>query len=143
MRIAWLAMIASTACYAYRPLVEPTPAAGSEVRATLATPSSLRVGELTLHDVNRVDGLVYSARGDSLLVSGNWVYTQVGSRYAANGGVFPFERPALRSLEVRRFSLARTGAAAVVTAVVSFALFRVVDRVLGGEGPPPPNGTGH
>jgi hypothetical protein len=141
--VAWVAIAESSACYAYRPLEELTPAPGREVRATLATPTTLRIGELTLHDVDRVDGLVYAASGDSLLVSGFWVYTQVGSRYAANGGVFPFARPALRSLEVRRFSVGRTGVAALVTAVLGAALFSVVDRVVGGSGPTPPGGEGN
>lgn len=138
-----VALVASAACYAYRPLVETTPAPGREVRATLATPVSLRVGELTLHDVDRVEGLIYAAGPESLLVSGSWVYTQLGSRYPANGGVFPLERPALRSLEVRRLSAPRTGLAAVLTLGVTVALFGVVDHVLGGSGPGGPPGQGN
>lgn len=135
-----MALATSAACYAYRPLGETTPAPGREVRATLATPVSLRVGELTLHDVDRVEGLVYTAGPESLLVSGSWVYTQVGSRYPAGGGVFPIERPTLRSLEVRRLSAPRTGLAAVLTVGIAVALFGVVDHVLGGSGPGgPPN----
>jgi hypothetical protein len=137
-----VALATSAACYAYRPLGETTPTLGREVRATLASPATLRVGELTLHDVERVDGLIYSAGRDSLLISGSWVYTQLGFRYPANGGVFPFERPALRSLEVRRFSAQRTGLAAVLTLGVAAALFGVVDKVLSGSGPPGPPGQG-
>jgi hypothetical protein len=133
----------SAACYAYRPVGETPPAAGREVRATLATPVSLRVGELTLHDVDRVEGLVFAASSDSLLLSGSWVYTQLGSRYPANGGVFPFERPALRSVEVRRLSARRTGLAAVLTLVVAAALFGVVDQVLSGSGAGPSGGDGN
>jgi hypothetical protein len=138
-----VALATSAACYSYRPLGETTPSPGREVRATLASPVSLRVGELTLHDVNRVEGLIYAASPNSLSVSGSWVYTQVGSRYPANGGVFPLERPALRSLEVRRLSVHRTGLAAVLTVGVVAALFGVVDQVFSGSGAPPPPGQGN
>lgn len=100
--MACIAAAVSSACYAYQPAGRVTPAPGREVRAMLATPTSLRIGELTLHDVERLEGLVYSANGDSLTLSGAWVYTQLGSRYAANGGVFPLERPRLRTLEDRK-----------------------------------------
>lgn len=138
-----VALVASAACYAYRPLGQTTPSPGREVRATLAAPVSLRVGELTLHDVDRVEGLIYAASPDSLLVSGSWVYTHLGSRYPAGGGVFPFERPALRSLEVRRLSPKRTGLAAILTLGVAAALFGVVDRVISGPGAPGPPGQGN
>lgn len=133
----------STACYAYRPLGRPAPNAGAEVRATLSIPTSVQVGEITIQDVDRVEGVVYRANGDSLLVSGAWVYTRLGTRYAANGGVFSFDRPQLRALEVRRLSPGRTGLAAVVTVGLVAALFAGIEQALGGSGPPPGGGDGH
>jgi hypothetical protein len=141
--IAIVAAACSTACYAYQPLTRPTPDAGAEVRATLLTPASVQVGEITIQDVDRVEGLVYRANGDSLLVSGAWLYTRLGSRYAANGGVFSFDRPQLRVVEVRRLSPARTGLAAVLTVGLVAGLFAAVEQALGGSGPPPGGGDGH
>jgi len=141
--VAMAAAILSVGCYAYRPLGQPTRAAGAEVRATLATPISVQLGEITVQDVDRVEGLVYRATGDTVVISSSWVYTRLGSRYFANGGVFAFDGPQLRSLQVRRLSPARTSLAGLVTVGVAAAMFSGVKQALGGGGPPPPPSDGH
>jgi hypothetical protein len=130
-------------CYTYQPLRAPVPATGQEIRGTMLTTRSVRLGEITLDGVDRIEGIVQSAHGDSVVVSADWVYTQRGSRYSANGGILPLDRTALRSLEVRRLSPARTGLAAVLAVGVTALLFRAVDRVLGGSRPPPGGGDGN
>jgi hypothetical protein len=142
--VAMAAAILSVGCYAYRPLEQPTPAAGAEVRATLATPRNVQLGEIVVQDVNRIEGLVYQASGDSVVISGTWVYTRLGSRYAANGGAFYLTRPELGTpLEVRRVSPARTGIAGLMTVGVVAAMFAGVKQALGGGGPPPPPSDGN
>lgn len=127
-----VAAVLATACYAYQPMTRPTPKAGTEVRATVSTPFNLQVGDVTIQDIDRVEGLVQYASGDSLLVSGSWLYTQLGSRYAANGSVLFIDRPRLKVLEVRRLSPARTGLASVATVGIVAALFAGVQQALGG-----------
>ena len=123
-------------CYEYRPTTQPAPARGTEVRARLSTPASVRIGDMTIDDVDRVEGLLYYVSGDSLLLSGSWVTTRRGSRYATNGGVLYFERPQVSALEVRRLSPARTGLASVITVGVLVGMFAAVEQALGGSGPP-------
>ncbi len=141
--VAIAAAILLAGCYGYRPLEQPTPAAGTEVRAMLATPTNVELGDITVRDVDRIEGLVYQATGDSVAISGESVYTRGGSRYDANGGVFYVTRAQLRSLEVRRLSPARTSLAGLVTVGVAAAMFSGVKQALGGGGPPPPPSDGN
>jgi len=138
-----VAGLLSVACYGYAPLDRPAPTVGQEVRATLLAPTSFQLGEVTLQTVDRVEGLVQRVAGDSVLVSGDWVFTPLGSRYAAGGGMLLLDRPGLRSLEVRRLSPTRTGLAAVLAAGAATLLFASIQHALGGAGPPPPPGDGN
>jgi len=140
---AWTASALAAGCYRYAPLESPGPAVGQEVRATLPAPTSVRLGEVTLAAVDRVEGLVQRVAGDSVAISGDWVFTPLGSRFAASGGVLLLDRPGLRSLEVRRLSPARTGIAAVLAAGGLALMFRSIQRALGGSGPPSPPGEGN
>jgi hypothetical protein len=137
--------VLTAACYAYAPLEPPAPApaVGQEVRVTLSVPTSIQLGEVTLQAVDRVEGMVQRVTADSFIVSGDWVFTPLGSRYAAGGGALLLQRPALRSLEVRRFSPARTGVAAVLAAGTMALLFAGIQHALGGAGPEPPPGQGN
>ncbi|HEY3221952.1 MAG TPA: hypothetical protein VGJ80_14575 [Gemmatimonadales bacterium] len=135
--VAGMAVL-SAACFAYQPLQQPVPVPGTEVRATLATPVSVPLGEVTVQNVNRIEGLVYRAGADSLVISGIWVYTCEGSRYAANGSALYFTHPELASLEVRRLSPGRSGLAGLVTVGLAASLFAGVKQALGGGGSPTP-----
>src|SRR5436190_21498186 len=74
----------AAACFAYQPLQRPAPVPGTEVRATLATPISVSLGQITVQNVDRIEGLVYRTNADSLVISGSWVRTREGSDFAAN-----------------------------------------------------------
>jgi hypothetical protein len=130
----------ATACYAYRPLGNPAPRMGAEVRATFAEPLPVQLGEVTIRDVKTVEGQVYSANRDTVLVWGMWVHTLAGSRYSAKGGSFTLSRDRIASLEERRFSAARSGAAALIVAGLVAGLFTLVEGALGGssDGGQPP-----
>jgi hypothetical protein len=123
-----------SACYTYQPLARPTPDAGAEVRATFSEPVPFRVGEQTIHDVQRIEGQVYSSNGDTVLVWGTWLQTGVGSRYSAQGGSLALPRERIATLEQRRFSAGRSGLAALVTGGIVAALFALVEGALGGSG---------
>ena len=124
----------SGACYSYRPLEAPVPRVGAEVRAQLSDPISVQVGDVTLNGVNLVEGRVYRAQADSVMVYGDWLYTSVGSRYSANGGALLLNRERIGSLQVRRLSAARSGVAGAVAVGVVVLLFRLVESALGGSG---------
>jgi hypothetical protein len=131
---------AAGACYAYRPLASPAPRVGAEVRATFAEPLPLQLGEITIRDAKTLEGQVYSANGDTVLVWGTWVHTLAGSRYSAQGGSFVLPRERLATLEERRFLAARSGLAALIVAGLVAGLFTLVESALGGssEGGQPP-----
>lgn len=135
--------LVSGACFTYAPLEAPVPQVGSEVRARLADPIDVQVGDMTLNGVNQVEGRVYRAQADSVMVYGDWVYTQVGSRYPANGGALLLARDRIGSLQVRRLSPGRSGIAGVAAVGVMFLVFRLVESALGGGNstnqPPDPN----
>jgi hypothetical protein len=140
---AGLAAVATAACYAYAPLRQPVPIAGQEVRATFAAPASLQLGDVTLNAVDRVEGLVQRVSGDSMLVSGDWVFTRLGARYAASGGTLLLDRPQLRALEVRRLSPTRTGVASAVAVGAVVLLFRSIGQALGWGGGGSGSGDGY
>jgi hypothetical protein len=131
----------ATACYAYRPLGSPAPRMGAEVRATFAEPLPFQLGELTIRDVKSVEGQVYSANGDTVLVWAMWVHTLAGSRYSAQGGSLVLPRERIATFEERRISPARSGLAAVMAGGLVVLLFTLVESALGGSGgdtrPPP------
>ena len=124
----------SAACLAYQPLQRLVPVPGTELRATLATPISVPLGQITVQDVDRIEGLVYRADKDSVVISASWVYTRDGSRYAANGSALYFAHPELASLEVRHLSPVRSGLAGLVTVGLVASMFAGVKQALGGGG---------
>jgi hypothetical protein len=132
------ATAALAACLTYRPLDRPVPVPGTEVRATLAIPIAVPLGQITVQDVDRIEGLVYQANRDSVVISTSWVYTREGSRYAANGSVLYFTHRDLALLEVRHLSPVRSGLAGLVTVGLAASLLAGVKRALGGGGGPTP-----
>jgi hypothetical protein len=137
-----VAAVLLSGCYTYQPLTRPTPEAGAEVRATLAQPVPLQVGDLTIHDVDRIEGQVHSADGDTVRVWGAWLHTRSGGRHSANGGSLALPRDRIATIEQRRLSPARSALAALVVGGVVAALFTLVEGALGGSGnsgqPPQP-----
>ena len=126
----------SGACYTYQyqPLAAPAPRPGVEVRAELSTPIRVQIGEMTLNDVSLVEGQVYYAQGDSVMVWGQWIYTRGGTRFSANGGSLYLDRQHVGTLQVRRLSAVRSGVAGAVTVGLVVALFQLVESALGGGG---------
>jgi hypothetical protein len=121
-------------CYVYRPVGALTLAPGAEIRAQLTPPGTFRLGELTVSEVEGVEGQVSKANGDSLLIWGTWLRTRIGSRYHANHGLLALDRQQVGALQVRRFSASRTVLAGVAGAGILYALFRLADAALGGDG---------
>ena len=95
-----------SACYTYG-AVPPTTAlaAGTEVRAYLSEPRSLDLGSMTVNNINRMEGNVYREDDDSLSLWTNWVHTQFGNRFAANGSVFYVPRDDIAQLEQRKLQI--------------------------------------
>jgi hypothetical protein len=114
---------------------EPLPEPGREVRARLSPAKQINLGNITVNEINRIDGSVYSNGNDSLALWTQWVHSAFGERYYANGSVFYFPRQEVSRLEERRLMPAKT-VIAVGGGVVALAIiFGLATQLGGGEGP--------
>jgi hypothetical protein len=118
-------------CFHYVPAAAGSaPRPETEVRVTLAQPIDIPMGEFTLNDVTRIEGVVTAADGDTLGLVAKWLRPQVGRRWDALFATYNIPVADIGQLEQWRLSGKRTvlfvGASAVVTAVVLNAVWRVV-----------------
>ncbi len=133
-------------CFHYVPVdASLTPANGTDVRATLASPVPFNLGAVTVNDVRELEGTVVEAAPDSLGVWVKWLYPAVGEKVDANRAAFYLHRSNLAHLEEWKVSGKQTafllglGIALVAAgmATVSFARGNTGGGV--GSPPPPPN----
>ncbi len=121
-----LSLICSlTACFTYVPVGTTFPELGQDVRVHLSPTQAIDLGSITVQDVTRVDGTVYSMDGDSLAIWSQWFRTRSADRHFANGHIHVVPRTQASNLEVRRLHVARTvlataGVIAAGTAVFAF-----------------------
>lgn len=132
-----------SACFHYvSGATDPLPGPQSEVRVGLTAPISVPLGEVTLHDVTTVEGVVAQSGADSLSVFAKWLYPQVGIKYDALGATFQFPKSNIARLEQYRFSTPMTLGAGLVAGAVVVAFLEAVHLAVGGQGsgngqPPP------
>jgi len=131
------------ACFQYVPAaLPPLPKPSTQVRVTLAEPMNISMGEFTLHDVTRIEGLVAAANGDTLGLVAKWLYPRVGRKYDALYGSYDVPLAEVQQLEAWRFAPKRTavflGVTAVATVVILHTVWRVVSGGRLGEVEPPP-----
>lgn len=136
------AVLLFTGCFHYVPAaVSPLPPEQTEIRVTLADPIDITMGDFTLNDVTRIEGIVAEANGDTLGLVAKWLYPRFGRKYDALFGSYDIPVSGIEQLETWRFSGKRTalvvGAAAAVTAFAVAAVWRAVAGGGGGEPPPP------
>lgn len=127
-------------CYVYVPVEDAAPAPGSEIRAHLSPTQDLDVGTVTVHDVARVDGIVYGVAGDSVAVWSSWLYSAYGTRFDSRRAVYYLPREQVATLEQRRLHPLRSVVAVgigvgIMTSILNFAID-------GGAGPGTGGGTG-
>ncbi len=131
-------------CFHYVPVdASLTPANGTDVRATLASPAPFNLGALTVNQVRQVEGTVVEGAPDSLGVWVKWLYPMVGDKVDANRAEFYLHRSNLAHLEEWKVSGKQTAFAvglavaliAAGMATVSFAR----GNTGGGTGGPPPS----
>ena len=97
-----------SACYEYVPIGSAVPESGKEVRAHLSPARDFDVGTITVHDVARIDGIVYETTDSSVAVWTSWVYSAYGNRFDSRRAVYYLPRDQVASLEVRRLQPARS-----------------------------------
>lgn len=138
------AMLMLTGCFHYVPAaVEPPPRAQTEVRVTLAQSIDIPMGEFTLNEVTRIEGIVAAADGDTLGLVARWLYPRVGRKYDAMYGSYGIPVTQIQQLEEWRLSARTTAIVLGVSAAVLAVLFGAVRRATSGGGieTPPPDAT--
>ena len=142
-RLVSVVLICSTAaCYSYVPVGDVSPEPGKEVRAHLSPARDFPIGELTVRDVTEVEGTVFRASQDTLVVWTDWLHSMLGTRYGAHGNVYYVPRTEVPRLEVRRLHPAKTILALGIVVGAGISVFTfAVDTGGGGipEPQPPPN----
>lgn len=133
---ALLLTMSLSACYQYFPISdgEPLPEPGREVRARLSPEREMNLGNITVNQINRIDGSVYSNGNDSLALWTQWVHSAFGQRYYANGSVFYFPRQEMSRLEERRLVPVKTGFAVGAGVAALALIFGLATQLGGGEG---------
>jgi hypothetical protein len=133
-----------SACFHYVPgRTDPLPGPRTEVQVHLTSPINVPLGEVTLNEVNRVEGIVAASEGDSLSLYAKWLYPQVGSKYDALGATFQFSRSNIARLDEYRFSGKLTLGAALIAGAVVVGFLEAIRLAVAGDNrtpgdPPPP-----
>ncbi len=116
-------MLSGASCYTYQPVGDTVPASGVEVRAHLSPARDFDIGEITVEEVNRIEGTVYSASSDSLALWGQWLYSRFGTRYDPKGAVFYMDRGKVPMMERRTLHPMRTVVALAVIVGIGYGMF--------------------
>ena len=125
------------ACYVYVP-VETMPAPGKEIRAYLSPHRDFDVGSVTVRDVERIDGIVYTSSADTVAVFSNWLHQTFGRRFDSRRAVYYLTRDELGMVEERRFHPLRS-VVSIALGVGAFASVFTFVADAGGE----QNDSGH
>ena len=134
--VVWL--FSFGACYVYVPVENGAPDPGSEIRAHLSPTQDFDVGTVTVHDVARVDGIVYGVAGDSVAVWSSWLYSTYGTRFDTRRAVYYLPREQVATLEQRRLQPLRSVVAVgigvgIMTSLFSFSTDGGAGRGTGGR----------
>lgn len=97
-----------SACYVYVPIGSAAPESGKEIRAHLSPTRDFDVGAVTVHDVVRLDGIVYETTDSSVAVWTSWLYSAYGNRFYSRRAVYYLSRDQVANLEVRRLQPVRS-----------------------------------
>lgn len=135
-------VVGATACYTYVPVKGVVPGPGAEVRSHFEPMRDVDIGEITVRDVDRIEGTVYRASADTLSVWGQWLYSQTGIRYDPQGAMFNLAPETVRDLEVRKLNPIRSALAVTIGAAIGYGMFNfIADPGSGGNNGDGPTGV--
>ena len=119
-------LFAVNACYVYVPVGDTMPAPGKEIRAYLSPHQDFDVGSVTVRDVERIDGIVYTSSADTVAVFSNWLHQTFGRRFDSRRAVYYLTRDELGVLEERRIHPLRSAVSVVLGVGVFASVFTFV-----------------
>ncbi|PYO38734.1 MAG: hypothetical protein DMD29_12195 [Gemmatimonadetes bacterium] len=137
-------LVACGGCFSYVSLdpSAPAPRRSTDVVARLVAPTDFPAGQVTVHGVIEVAGLLAYGDGDSLVIAARHVSAANGDSYAGYGGLITILRPNVATLEEKRASAWKTGIALGAGGAMFIAGMVGVRQLLGsgsgGGGKPPP-----
>ncbi len=106
LALALLPMAAG--CYHYVPLAPGNAPQGTPVRARLSSMANFELSQITVNNIDLVDGEMVRVDSDSLVLSATWLQAVTGNGYAGNGWTVRIPEANLAGFEEKRLSWWRT-----------------------------------
>lgn len=129
-RAILLVSVLLSACYTYRPLAGPEPAAGDRVSAQLTTEGSRDLTAQVGPEVLHIEGDVLSTDSSGINLKVREIESYRGIRSDWHGEEVTLPRAAVAGMQERRLSI---GGTTVMGGVLAAGLYAVY-RILGGRG---------
>jgi len=129
------------ACYTYVPVVGETPSPGEQLRVRLSQEQTIRLSEMTGQTIRTLDGRLFRAEPDSLILDVGWGAIYAGTMFEGRRDTLAFHVQDLVEVDRRELSRGRT---ALVSAGLVAAMVMIVTSIRGGAdtgGPGNGNGT--
>ena len=101
---------ASAGCYHYVPVAPAGITQGTPVRARLTAMSDFELAQITVNNIDRVDGEMIRVDPDAMFLSATWLQAVTGNGYAGNGWTVRIPDANVAGFEQKRLSWWRTGA---------------------------------
>ena len=134
-RIVLLALISALAgCYHYVPEAERNLTQGTPVRIRLRSPQSFELSSLTANNIGIVTAEMIREEPGEVVVSTLWLDAVTGDGFSGENWTFHIVRSNIAALEVRSFSLWRTGVIMAGGILATYLGFDAFGGTPGGTG---------
>jgi hypothetical protein len=97
-------------CYHYVPATPAALRQGTPVRARLNAMADFQLPQVTVNNIDQVEGELIRSDADELFLSATWLQAVTGNGYAGNGWTVTIPQSNMSGFEEKRFSVWRTGA---------------------------------
>jgi hypothetical protein len=96
-------------CYHYVPAVSTASPQGTPVRVSLDTLSAFELSQITVNNIQRVEGEVVRVDASELILSASWLVAITENGYPGNGWTVHIPESNVTTFEQRKLSWWRTG----------------------------------
>jgi hypothetical protein len=96
-------------CYHYVPTETVAHPQGTALRAHLGDMSSFELAQITVNNIDRVEGEMVRVDAGELILSATWLQAVTGNGYPGNGWTVHIPEGNITGVEQKRFSWWRTG----------------------------------
>ena len=113
-------LLTTEGCFHFVPESDVAPTRGSSIRLYLERPASFQLTEITVNNVNRVEGEMVGRDAGDVILSATWLDTGTGIGFAGEGWTLGIPEPNVSAFELKRLSWWRTGAVLLGGALGTF-----------------------